>query len=89
MCALRGIQEAKREEKRDGEGSEGRIRVGKMGEKQGGVAGNNKPEKRRGQEKEREEKTRWQKKRKDRNRRDERRREQQRAAEKKITQEER
>ena len=50
MCSLRGIQEAKREEKRDGERSEGRIRVGKMGEKQGGVAGNNKPEKRRTRE---------------------------------------
>ena len=49
MRALRGIQEAKREEKRDGKRSEWRIRVGKMGEKQGGVAGNNKPEKRRGQ----------------------------------------
>ena len=76
-------------QKRDGERSEGRIRVGKMGEKQGGVAGNNKPEKRRGQEKGREEKTRWHMKRKDRKRRDERRREQQRAAKKKITQEER
>ena len=50
------MQDAKREEKRDGERSEGRIRVGKLGEKQGGEAGNNKPDKRRGQEKGRYEK---------------------------------